>query len=232
MDRSFGLLRWYSTVITPEWQFKSLMWVNVYHYFLHVWCWDRGGSDAAFFILSLNFSLDLFHRWGHLAPTCPDTIGCFPYYEQDPFILDTLPDVFIAGNQVGWKFLFFLNVCEIFSQFFEVSASISGFNQIRALFGLFRQNVSGKTVPWLWSEPSSSALVSIRTPDFVVRIPGTDPVSDGYEYAFPLRNLIQVKISMLIQIQVRTKARIWNWRLHIISHFDYVWFFFFLIKKS
>ena len=40
------------------------------------------------------------YRWGHLAPTCPDTIGCFPYYEQDPFVLDTLPDVFIVGNQV------------------------------------------------------------------------------------------------------------------------------------
>jgi hypothetical protein len=49
---------------------------------------------------SLNLSLALFPRWGHLAPTCPDTIGCFPYFEQDPFILDTLPDVFIAGNQV------------------------------------------------------------------------------------------------------------------------------------
>ena len=38
-------------------------------------------------------------RWGHLAPTAPDTIGCYPYTETDPHILSSLPDIFIAGNQ-------------------------------------------------------------------------------------------------------------------------------------
>lgn len=37
-------------------------------------------------------------RWGHLAPTAPDTLGCYPYTETDPHILAALPDVFIAGN--------------------------------------------------------------------------------------------------------------------------------------
>ncbi|KRZ95801.1 DNA polymerase delta subunit 2 [Trichinella sp. T8] len=37
--------------------------------------------------------------WGHLCPTCPDTIGCYPYKDQDPFILDRLPHVYFAGNQ-------------------------------------------------------------------------------------------------------------------------------------
>lgn len=37
--------------------------------------------------------------WGHLAPTAPDTLGCFPYTDTDPFVLQSLPDVFIAGNQ-------------------------------------------------------------------------------------------------------------------------------------
>jgi hypothetical protein len=48
----------------------------------------------------------VWYRWGHLAPTCPDTIGCFPYYEQDPFVLDTLPDIFIVGNQVNLLLFF------------------------------------------------------------------------------------------------------------------------------
>ena len=39
-------------------------------------------------------------RWCHIAPTCPDTLGCFPYADgTDPFILDAPPKVFFAGNQ-------------------------------------------------------------------------------------------------------------------------------------
>jgi len=178
----------------------------------------------------------LFPRWGHLAPTCPDTIGCFPYFEQDPFILDTLPDVFIAGNQVCWKLLF-LNTCQIF---FAVSHLDPHPHLYPALSRVIApSNSFGKMLvekqflaSGLNHHPTiqdslcfGSAMVSIRTSGFVVRIPGTVPVSDGYESAFPTRIRIQAKKSMLIEIQVRTKARIWNWRLHTISHFDYVWFF-------
>jgi hypothetical protein len=134
---SVGLLRWYSNVHQHV-TFKGLLWASVSVYFLHVLCWDGGGSAVAFFILSLNLPMVLFPRWGHLAPTCPDTIGCFPYFEQDPFILDTLPDVFIAGNQVRWKFLMLV---KYFWQFFSsrsVSASVFGLTQIRVPFGLFR----------------------------------------------------------------------------------------------
>lgn len=38
-------------------------------------------------------------KWNHLAPTAPDTLGCFPYYDKDPFILEECPHVFFAGNQ-------------------------------------------------------------------------------------------------------------------------------------
>lgn len=38
-------------------------------------------------------------KWSHLAPTAPDTLGCFPFYEEDPFIIDDCPHVFFAGNQ-------------------------------------------------------------------------------------------------------------------------------------
>ena len=58
---------------------------------------------------NLNDSLDVMEqmiRWSHIAPTCPDTLGCFPYPEgaKDPFILDCPPRIFFAGNQKELSF--------------------------------------------------------------------------------------------------------------------------------
>nr|CAD7406319.1 unnamed protein product [Timema poppensis] len=38
-------------------------------------------------------------EWGHLSPTSPDTLSCYPYYKEDPFIITECPDVYFAGNQ-------------------------------------------------------------------------------------------------------------------------------------
>ncbi|VEN64633.1 unnamed protein product [Callosobruchus maculatus] len=38
-------------------------------------------------------------QWNHIAPTAPDTLGCFPYYDRDPFIINDCPHVFFTGNQ-------------------------------------------------------------------------------------------------------------------------------------
>ena len=37
----------------------------------------------------------------HLAPTAPDTLGCYPFDDatSDPFVVDECPRVFFAGNQ-------------------------------------------------------------------------------------------------------------------------------------
>ncbi|XP_065065704.1 DNA polymerase delta subunit 2-like [Rhopilema esculentum] len=43
----------------------------------------------------LEFTL----RCGHLCPTCPDTLSCYPYYTEDPFVLRDCPQVYFAGNQ-------------------------------------------------------------------------------------------------------------------------------------
>ena len=50
--------------------------------------------------------LEQMLRWSHIAPTCPDTLGCFPFSEnaKDPFILDCLPKVFFVGNQKKYSF--------------------------------------------------------------------------------------------------------------------------------
>ncbi|XP_061191670.1 DNA polymerase delta subunit 2-like [Saccostrea echinata] len=45
--------------------------------------------------------LDILEKnleWGHLAPTAPDTLGCYPFYKEDPFIIEDCPHVLFAGN--------------------------------------------------------------------------------------------------------------------------------------
>jgi len=37
----------------------------------------------------------------HLAPTAPDTLGCYPFAEKssDPFVMSECPHIYFAGNQ-------------------------------------------------------------------------------------------------------------------------------------
>ena len=44
-------------------------------------------------------SLERLLTWGHLCPTAPDTLTCYPYYDRDPFVIDQCPDLLFAGNQ-------------------------------------------------------------------------------------------------------------------------------------
>ncbi|KAL5545463.1 hypothetical protein UlMin_005150 [Ulmus minor] len=38
-------------------------------------------------------------KWRHLAPTAPNTLGCYPFTDIDPFLVDSCPHVYFVGNQ-------------------------------------------------------------------------------------------------------------------------------------
>ncbi|KAF3696014.1 DNA polymerase delta subunit 2 DNA polymerase delta subunit p50 [Channa argus] len=42
-------------------------------------------------------------RLRHLAPTAPDTLGCYPFYQKDPFILEECPHVYFSGNAPAFE---------------------------------------------------------------------------------------------------------------------------------
>jgi DNA polymerase delta subunit 2 len=51
---------------------------------------------------SLSDPLDALERtlvWQHLAPTAPDTLACYPFKNNDPFVIHgRCPDVLFTGN--------------------------------------------------------------------------------------------------------------------------------------
>ena len=52
--------------------------------------------------LEIESKLDLLERtlhWRHMAPTAPDQLHCYPYSQEDPFIISTSPHVYFIGNQ-------------------------------------------------------------------------------------------------------------------------------------
>ena len=43
-------------------------------------------------------------RCAHIAPTAPDTLLCQPFKENDPMVLEDLPDVYYIGNQPEFQY--------------------------------------------------------------------------------------------------------------------------------
>ena len=49
----------------------------------------------------MTSSMDALHqtlRFGHMAPTGPDSLPTFPSSESDPFVIETRPTIYFAGN--------------------------------------------------------------------------------------------------------------------------------------
>lgn len=52
------------------------------------------------------YELDPFDatlKWRHLAPTAPDSLPALPSTSHDPFVLNTLPHLYVAGNQATFS---------------------------------------------------------------------------------------------------------------------------------
>lgn len=41
-------------------------------------------------------------QWSHVAPTCPDTLSCYPYYDQDPFVVLECPHVYFCAQDAAF----------------------------------------------------------------------------------------------------------------------------------
>ncbi|KAL8041580.1 hypothetical protein ABFS82_10G172200 [Erythranthe guttata] len=52
-------------------------------------------SDASSRIDFLERTL----KWRHMAPTSPNTLGCYPFTDRDPFFVEACPHVYFIGNQ-------------------------------------------------------------------------------------------------------------------------------------
>ena len=58
-------------------------------------------SDVVRFTDGLDDHLGVLEKTfvaGHLAPTAPDTLGCYPYASEDPFIIEVCPHILFSGN--------------------------------------------------------------------------------------------------------------------------------------
>ncbi|KAF2156844.1 hypothetical protein K461DRAFT_317034 [Myriangium duriaei CBS 260.36] len=42
-------------------------------------------------------------RWRLSAPTCPDTLWCYPFQSTDAFVITACPHLFVAGNQLQFE---------------------------------------------------------------------------------------------------------------------------------
>ncbi|KAL7482739.1 hypothetical protein ACHAW6_008392 [Cyclotella cf. meneghiniana] len=60
----------------------------------------KGGSDGGEELTTVSAIDALNHtfRYGHMAPTGPDSLPMFPSSESDPFILNKRPTVYFSGN--------------------------------------------------------------------------------------------------------------------------------------
>lgn len=92
-ERNFEDPSWFDTVTNPweceleGWKFLGTGGQNVDDIFKYLETGDR---------LEV---LEALCRWRCCAPTAPDTLSCYPFQEDDPFVLNTCPHIFFVGSQ-------------------------------------------------------------------------------------------------------------------------------------
>merc|ERR1712129_575358 len=54
--------------------------------------------------LSMIECMELSLRSRIIAPTAPDTLSCFPFRNNDPFLISTCPNIYFSGNNDEFKY--------------------------------------------------------------------------------------------------------------------------------
>jgi len=49
-------------------------------------------------MISCLDALEQTLRCSHIAPTAPDSLHCYPFYDEDPFVIEECPNIYFAGN--------------------------------------------------------------------------------------------------------------------------------------
>eukprot|EP00762_Andalucia_godoyi_P007595 ANDGO_00828.mRNA.1 DNA polymerase delta small subunit len=57
---------------------------------------DSTSGESVLDVLAASLS------WRHLCPCAPDTLACYPFFDRDPFIVETTPHVLFAAGSSGF----------------------------------------------------------------------------------------------------------------------------------
>ena len=113
---------------------------------------DRPGGEKVLSILKMMID----NR--HIAPSCPDTLGSYPFFDKDPFVIDSTPHIFVAGCQKEFA-------TKTVDLEFPLSSNTDSMDT--------EMDIGGKLVRLLsvpkFSETGQVVLVNLRTLDCIVR---------------------------------------------------------------
>eukprot|EP01060_Flectonema_neradi_P000728 TRINITY_DN10452_c0_g1_i2.p1 TRINITY_DN10452_c0_g1~~TRINITY_DN10452_c0_g1_i2.p1 ORF type:complete len:459 (+),score=98.86 TRINITY_DN10452_c0_g1_i2:31-1377(+) len=96
---------------------------------------------------SLCDMLELLVKCNHLVPTAPDTLPCYSYKDVDPFILNTTPHIFFAGNAPKFETRYFKSTCEVSGD--EVACRLIAIPKFETQPGVVIVDVSQQDFPYV-----------------------------------------------------------------------------------
>lgn len=99
-------------------------------------------------------------KWSILAPTAPDTLPCYPYYDVDPFVVKQCPHILFAGNTPTFQTTIFEGIFTLNRTSLEIYVISTYF--ISNFEGSSGQKIRLICIP-SFSQTESVAVVNLRT---------------------------------------------------------------------
>lgn len=108
-------------------------------------------------------ALESLAKWSILAPTAPDTLPCYPYYDKDPFIIRQCPHVLFAGNAPEFQTSIFQGIFKISNTYSNrIRVHIIFFGDFLIVSGSNGQRTRLVCIP-SFSQTESVAVLNLRT---------------------------------------------------------------------